>query len=87
MTTVNPAARAKAPEYVDPELMTKVDGLRDGFSKSMRVPTATRARLTSVFTAATETSVALLVGGVAEERDGCVPNAFVLFLPYLCLGP
>lgn len=70
-TQINRAALdAEVPEYVDADLLNQVDELRGGFAKSMRVPTATRERFINVFSGASEASVAVLIGGLAEEREG-----------------
>merc|ERR1719272_1013873 len=56
------------PEFVDPALLSKVEALQLGYAGQMQVPSGCRARLLQQLS--TEGGVAVLVGGLSEERAG-----------------
>lgn len=56
------------PEFVDPALLAKVEAIQLGYAGQMQVPSGCRARLLQQLSAAG--GVAVLVGGVSEERAG-----------------
>eukprot|EP00729_Bicosta_minor_P005868 gene5868-32049_t len=56
------------PEFVNPALLAKVEAIQDGYASQLQVPSGCRAKLVSQLSA--PGGVAVLIGGVAEERAG-----------------
>ena len=60
---------ASVPEFVDPELMLRVDAVRAGYSGEMGIPHTSRRRLADAMPQENG-AVAFLVGGLLEKREG-----------------
>jgi hypothetical protein len=71
-TSFNAAAifgDATVPEFVDPELLAQVDGVRADYAHAMHIPSTSRARLADAMPI-DNGAVAFLVGGQLEKRYG-----------------
>jgi Xaa-Pro aminopeptidase len=60
---------ATVPEFVDPELLERVDAVRAGYAHEMHLPSTSRARLADAMPI-DNGAVAFLVGGKLEKRYG-----------------
>ena len=60
---------ASVPEFVDPELMLRVDAVRAGYYGEMGIPHTSRRRLADAMPQENG-AVAFLVGGLLEKREG-----------------
>jgi Xaa-Pro dipeptidase len=60
---------AVVPEFVDPELLAQVDGVRAGYAHEMHIPSTSRSRLADAMPIENN-AVAFLVGGKLEKRYG-----------------
>lgn len=58
------------PEFTNPQLLARVQAIRDGFAKQMQVPQQARAKFAALLQA--DKGVAALEGGVLEVRRAFV---------------